>query len=139
MTGFPKPMKGAALLASRERRADRVAAEQAEMQAALKRDERKCRVPRCEYAGRKLPIDPCHKTHRGMGGDPTGFRTTRETIVSLCRIHHGMWDRGALDIETLHISQGFDGPCAFYVEDESGRSVCIGIEKKISISETRKP
>jgi hypothetical protein len=132
-------MKGAALLASRERRADRVAAEQAEMQAALKRDERKCRVPRCEYAGRKLPIDPCHQTHRGMGGDPTGNRTMQATIISLCRIHHGMYDRGTLDIEHVTASQQFDGPCAFYVETESGGMICIGVEKRVFLSTERKP
>ncbi len=134
--GFPKPAKGTALLERRQRRADLVAHEQREMQAALQRDGRKCRVPRCEYAPRKLPIDPCHLKHRGMGGDPSGERTERKTVISLCRVHHGQYDNGGLAIEPL-TADVFDGPAAFYRENESGRMDCIGVETRIGVSVER--
>lgn len=133
-----KPAKGTALLQARERRASRVAAEQKVMQAALRRDEHKCRVPRCEYASKKLPIDPAHKVHRGIGGDPRGTRTTLDTIIGLCRIHHGQYDQGVLVIEPLQEALGFNGPCAYYVPAEDGsRLVCIGVERVIGVSVER--
>lgn len=44
-TTFPKPVKGAALLASRQRTAERKAAEQKHMQKARRRDCGICRWP----------------------------------------------------------------------------------------------
>jgi hypothetical protein len=133
---FPKPMRGESLLASRQRRADRTAQEQREMQAALKRDGRQCRFPRCPFASKKLPIDPCHETHRGIGGDPKGTRTTRATVLSLCRIHHGMWDRGEIDCQPL-TSRGFNDCTSFFTRAESGRFECIATETKIGVSTRR--
>lgn len=125
---LPKPVKGTALLASRQRRADRVAHEQREMQAALKRDERKCRVPRCEFAGKKLPIDPCHLTHRGSGGNPSGDRTRRDLIVSLCRVHHGLFDAAQMDVRPQTDAQA-DGPLDFLMLAESGRMEVFASER----------
>lgn len=133
---FPKPLKGEYLLQRKEARAARVAAEQKVMQDAKKRDGGKCRVPRCEYAKRELPVDPCHFTHRGMGGNPDGDRTTREQVISLCRIHHSMFDRGDLDISPM-TDAGADGPCAYSVRSESGRMEHIATETVIGISTTR--
>lgn len=63
-----KPRRGEKLLEHKDKRAKRVAAEQKAMRAAKTRDGNKCRVPRCEFAPKKLPIDPAHMIHRGMGG-----------------------------------------------------------------------
>jgi len=109
---FPKPRRGDALLERRTKRAATVKAEQAEMQAALKRDGRKCRWPGCIYAAKKLPIDACHLTHRGMGGNPSRSRTTRQQIVALCRIHHGQLDAGEIEIVPL-TRTGADGRCIY--------------------------
>ena len=79
------------------------------MRAALRRDHYRCRWPNCEYAKLDLPIDACHETHRGMGGNPKLDRTTRQTVLALCRIHHGLWDRGEITITPL-TREGFDGP-----------------------------
>jgi hypothetical protein len=117
---FPKPRRGDALLERRTKRAATVKAEQAEMQAALKRDGRKCCVPDCIYSHKKLPVDACHLVHRGMGGNPKRDRTTRQQIVSLCRIHHGQLDAGEITVQPL-TSRGTDGPCFFLLRD--GRSI----------------
>lgn len=133
----PKPAKGSYLTEARMRRAKRVAAEQREMRQAKRRDGDKCRVPRCAYRSLKLPIDPCHFIHRGMGGNPKGDRTTRETVISLCRMHHGAYDRGDLEIEPL-TSDGADKACAFYHRTEAGRMECVGVEQRIGVSVTRR-
>lgn len=137
MAPIPKPFRGVALLERRERRRDLVRHEQREMAAAKRRDHGKCRWPRCEYAKRHLPIDPCHLMHRGMGGDPKGTRTTRDQVISMCRIHHGLLDRGDLDIQPM-TSAGTDGPVAFYRRLASGRLEHVATEVQIGVSVTRR-
>jgi hypothetical protein len=131
-----RPLRGESLLHSRERRAMRSAHEKREMQAALKRDGHACRVPHCPYRGKKLPIDPAHRVHRGMGGDPKGTRTERATVIALCRCCHGLYDRAELDIEPMTAAI-FDGPCAFYRRNESGRMECFAVEQRIGVSAER--
>lgn len=132
-----KPLRGAYLLERRERRSAVVAAEQKAMQAALVRDGRKCRWPACEHRTMKLPIDPCHRRHRGMGGNPAGDRTERASIISLCRVHHGLYDAHLLEIEPLG-AEGFDGLCAFYLRDvETGHLDHVATERRIGESVTR--
>lgn len=135
-----KPLRGSALIERKERRADAVAAEQKEMQAALKRDQHKCRWPGCsgKHRGLTLPIDAAHQRHRGLGGDPSGERTTRQTVLALCRRCHGLWDACLTDIRPL-TGDGFDGPVAFYTQDmESGLMVHIASETTIGVSEPRR-
>lgn len=107
-----KPALGEKITDHRKKTAETKAHEQKQMQAALVRDERKCRVPRCEFASKKLPIDACHLRHRGIGGNPSGDRTTRETIIALCRTHHGRYDRAEMDIIPQTPAK-FDGPCDY--------------------------
>jgi len=131
VTGFPKPLRGTALLARRKRRADQVKAEKREMHAALVRDKMQCRLGKlCEFAYRHkvLPVDPCHQVHRGMGGNPKLDRTTRQTVIALCRPAHGQWDAGIIEFDPL-TDVGFDGPVAFYRKHpESGKMLQIGAE-----------
>lgn len=133
-----KSPKGAAMVKSRVTRRKRVSDEQKAMQAALKRDGRKCRRPRCEFAPLKLTVDPCHMVHRGMGGNPKGDRTTRATVIALCRRHHGMYDKTdharELRIEPL-TPLDFDGVCEFYeTNPETGKLEHVGTEKRIGVS-----
>lgn len=136
---FPKPAKGSALLERKERQRAHKAREQAVMQEAKHRDGGKCRVPRCRYQRMDIACDPCHRTHRGMGGNPKEDRTTRDQMITLCRIHHANWDtNGTLEIEPLDAGKGFDGPAAFYEQHgETGRMECIGIETQIGVSVPR--
>jgi hypothetical protein len=134
---FPKPARGTALLARRTKRRELVAHEQKEMRAAKKRDEGKCRRPRCPYAKDKLTIHAAHMVHRGMGGDPTGTRSSRETIISLCAIHHGMYDASDLWITPL-TAQDFDGPCEYFERNpETGQYDHIATETRIGVSVVR--
>ncbi len=140
MIGFPKPPRGTALLERRERRSVRQKLEQAEMRAAKQRDRGKCRWPSCPYAKRDIPIDAAHIIrHRGMGGDGSGERTTRQGIAALCRLHHGLFDAAELDIQPM-TDAGADGPLAFYVRHkETGMFEHLVTETAIGVSEPRRP
>lgn len=132
-----KPIRGAAMLERRGRRAELVAHERREMDAAKRRDGHKCRWPACEFAGKKLPIEGAHAfQHRGVGGNPDGSRTARKLIVSLCKIHHSLVDRAELEIEAL-TNEMADGPLAFFRRAESGRMQHVASESRIGVSEAR--
>jgi len=133
-----KPRKGETLLDHRDKTDAEKAHERKLMRQCLALDEHKCRVPRCAYTGRKLPIDPCHKVHRGIGGNPKGDRTTLETLIALCRIHHGDYDGGRLDIDEL-TPRGFRDRCDYYAVAPDGARTHIGSDKVIGISEERNP
>jgi hypothetical protein len=134
---FAKPLRGSFLLERRERKAELKAHEQREMQAAKKRDGGVCRWPGCRYAKRKdIPVDACHMTHRGAGGNPDGSRTTRASIWTACRIHHGLYDAARIDVQPM-TTAGTDGPLMFLEQSESGRMECVAVEKSHGISETR--
>lgn len=133
--GFPKPVRGSALLERRGRRADRKAAEDKAMRAALVRDRMRCRWPGCsgKHRGLTLPVDPCHLTHRGMGGDGSGDRTRRDLVVALCRRHHGLLDAGELDIQPL-TETGTDGVLAFLERhQETGQMRLVASETRIGV------
>lgn len=132
----PKPRKGDYAIASRERRAERVAAEQKEMQAALVRDKRECRWPACPWKPKKLRIEAAHQAHRGMGGNPDGTRTTRQTVIALCLRHHQMWDHAELDIQP-QTDDGFDGPVDFLLPNEAGVWEVVASEERRAISVER--
>lgn len=135
-----KPLRGAYTLARRTQEAEHKRREQRVM-AGVKAEDRKCRVPRCGYT--RARVEVAHKDHRGMGGNPAEDRTVPEDLITLCSIHHGLWDRGdpklgELQIEPLDPVRRFRGPCAYYLRHlETGRRECVGVESKIGISETR--
>jgi hypothetical protein len=132
----PRPMRGDYALSRSQRRKAHKAREQKIMRWVKHvRDGNKCRVPRCGY--KDLAVDPCHLRHRGMGGNPKEDRTTSATVVALCRWHHGMLDRGDLEIEPL-TPAGMDNVVAWYERDqETGKLHCIGIESRIGVSAER--
>lgn len=137
---FPKPRRGDYKIERRQKRLELEAAEQAIMQAALRRDHGKCRFPRCEFAKFNLKIDPAHfLRHRGMGGNPEGDRTeSTGQIVALCRRHHDMLDRYLeIEIEPMSVTLGADGPLCFYQRGESGRMEHVHTEPVRHFSETR--
>jgi hypothetical protein len=127
---FPKPSRGAYLLERKAKRKARVVAEQKQMQAAKRRDGGKCRYPGCWF--KDMPVDAAHFQHRGIGGNPSGDRTTRATVISLCRIHHGQYDGALLEIEPL-TDQMFDGPCVYYKRNqETGTWASIGQDRTVA-------
>jgi hypothetical protein len=135
----PKPAKGSAQLDRRARRAVRVKGETEAMQEARRRDMANChgcRFPRCEFMARKPTLDVCHEIHRGMGGNPKGDRTTRDTLILYCRPHHGQYDRHDIDHEPL-TPLGTDGPCLFKRRNRDGVFETVEIERLVGVSETR--
>lgn len=136
-TAERKPLKGEKLLAQRAQAQLRINAERKIMRECVRLDERRCRVPRCQHAGLKLPIDPCHKIHRGMGGNRKLDRTTLETLIALCRIHHGLYDTGRLDIDEHDAVKGFRGLCDYYTVALDGKRTHIGSDKVIGVSVER--
>jgi hypothetical protein len=132
-----KPMKGSSTLKRREKRAELVSHERAEMTAAKVRDHYRCRWPNCEFRTKQLPIEAAHIfQHRGSGGDPSGERTERKLIASLCKIHHGLLDRAELDIQAM-TDEKADGPLAFFVRADNGRLEHFCSERLIGVPETR--
>lgn len=130
----PKPVRGSSLVAARMRRSERVSVEQAVMRQAVRLDGDKCRFPGCRHRSRKLPIDPCHARHRGMGGNPKGDRTTLETVIALCRFDHGRYDAGQLDIEPMDESRGFRGRCVWYERnEETGQMVHVATDPEVRL------
>jgi hypothetical protein len=136
----PKPIKGEAVLASRERTAARKLHERKVMDEARRRDQQMragCAWPHCEYRPKRLRIEVAHERHRGMGGDPSGERTTRDTLLSYCVIHHRLYDLDEIDHEPI-TDQGTDGLLAFYRRHRTtGRMVCVAVEKRIGVPEMR--
>lgn len=108
---FPKPLPGEYLLERKTAKKKRTATEQKIMQEAKRLDGSKCPIPGCTY--RDMPVDPCHVVHRGAGGNPKGDRTTKESVFAGCRIHHGMYDRGEIELTFLNPALGTRGPIAF--------------------------
>ena len=129
-----KPLRGTSLLRSRGRTAERKAHEQREMRAAKRRDGGKCRWPHCRHGN--LPVDVCHETHRGSGGNPKGDRTTRDQLIAFCRMHHGLWDTHEIDARP-QTARGFDGPVDFYCRTESGRMEIVASERSVGVSVMR--
>ncbi len=110
-----KPIKGAYLIERKLKRKAQRDKEQAAMQAAVIRDGRKCRNPRCTFKALKLPVDPAHAwQHRQMGGNPTGDRTSRQLVFALCRGCHGEHGAGVIQAEALDVDRLTDGPLAWY-------------------------
>lgn len=129
---FVKPERGAYRLEQKAKRAEVEKHERHEMEAAKARDHHKCRVPRCEFKGLAIEAAHLRSQHRGMGGNPSGDRTERKTIISLCIRHHDWYDGFDLDIEPLNADKLFDDACAFYLRGQH-----IATEKLIGVSSVR--
>lgn len=121
-----KPAKGSHLLARRAQQQARRARERSVMAEARRRDRGRCRYPGCSCLAHNLRTDVCHAVHRGSGGDPKGTRTTRETLIVLCLVRHGEWDRGEIEIVPMDLGLGFDGPGEFYTRQPDGSLALVG-------------
>lgn len=137
-TNFKEP-RGTYRLQQTAKKRSRKLSEEKVMAEAKRRDGGKCRWPRCEF--KALLIETAHLEHRKMGGNPSGEATQRHKLIALCIRHHDQFDGRTLpevDVVPVSAEQGTDGPCAFYVRDESGRWQHVATEKLIGISEMRR-
>lgn len=119
MTSNPKPSRTARQLQTRKRRRDRKNAEGENKKQARKRDLHRCRFPLCGCRRLGLPLEVSHDRHKGMGGDPTGERSSRELLILMCahRHQHGAvsFHKGTLRTRYLSPAKN-DGPIAFEVD-----------------------
>src|SRR5262245_30887310 len=127
-----KPEAGAYDQERKKTRNARKADEQKAMRAALVRDSRSCRWFDCRTG---LVVEPAHRFHRGMGGNPAGDRTKRDSVIALCKRHHRQWDHGQIDVDPV-TDKGFDDRVAFYVR-QGDEWIHVATEKRIGVSETR--
>lgn len=126
----PKPIKGSGWLAIRQRKAKQKATENAIMAAVKGRDGRTCRFPKCEHMPKKPRLETAHMEHRGLGGNPKGDRTQSHKLITFCFIHHGLFDRGLIEVDAV-TAKGTDGPCAFYEKHpETGRFIHVASEPR---------
>lgn len=125
MGALPKPAKGTATKERRKKARARKGIESANM-IAVRNEDQVCRFPFC--ACRHEPFAPtsilevAHLYHRGMGGDPSGARSTPDKLILLCRGKHQelpvSLHKGTLKIVPL-TDKGTRGPCRFdiYLKD----------------------
>lgn len=117
----PKPAKGTALIARRERRRAILAHERIE-KAKVRRRDVVCRWPGCTNCRDYKPrLEVAHLDAKGSGGDH-GIRTRADRMVLLCYLtHQGVVSlhSGDLRIEPL-TTRGTDGPCRFWQQTEAG-------------------
>lgn len=118
----PKPAKGTALIARRDRRKILDAYETVEKRKVRLRDQF-CRWPSCDYCSRykHLTLHVAHVNDKGMGGDH-GLRSTADQMILLCALRHA----GPTSLHSGHCritpitDRGTDGPCQYEMADESG-------------------
>lgn len=108
---FPKPLRGAYAAERKAKQRQHKDAERSIMSAVKAEDGHRCRYPRCTEG----PIECAHMRHRGMGGNRALDRTVPDGLISLCRRHHALLDRGDLEIIPLTNRQ-WRGPCAYYLD-----------------------
>lgn len=113
MTAFPK--SGVTTKQARAKKRRALAALEREHKAAVRERDGGCRFPfcGCRAAARPYVLEVSHQIHKGMGGDPTGERSTSAGMIYLCSWRHKdgpvSIDRGTLRWEAL-TERGADGP-----------------------------
>lgn len=128
MSAQQKPAKGTLKRERAKRKRGRKAAELEQMQAVRDRDVA-CRFPLCgcRHLGTILAV--CHLRHRGMGGNPSGDRTQRDSMILLCQTRHHD-SIIALDRETVRCEpltdKGTDGPVRWSLFVASGELLNYG-------------
>lgn len=122
---FGKPIRAARQKKQKERRSSSTKLEK-DAKAAVRTRDRSCRFPicGCRRLGLALKARPevSHSRHKGMGGDPSGARSTADSMVLLCLHRH---QQGAVSQHkgTLRpvflTDKKFDGPIAWEVDRDA--------------------
>lgn len=134
---FTKGVKGDFRREIHERREEQTDREDAILAEAKRRDRYACRYPGCQEP--KGVVHGCHLTHRGMGGNPEGDRTTKDTAITFCPRHHQLFDHADFTVEPV-TPRGTDGPCEFAVWNPKTRVYDFyARESSQQLSEERNP
>lgn len=119
MTPNWKPCATERKLKHRQTRRDARTSEDANKQAARKRDSYKCRFPLCGCRRAGLRLEVSHQEHKGAGGNPSGSRSQVKGLITLCVHRHQdgavSIHKGTLKIKPL-TTAGTNGPVAFLVD-----------------------
>mgnify|MGYP000538321057 CR=1 FL=1 len=119
-TNFKAP-KGTVRKSWRSLKRKRKQAETAEMQAVRERD-KVCRFPLCGCQRLGFKTEVSHDRHRGLGGNPSGDRTTTQSMVLLCHWRHqaGRVSRHAGTLRAIPVDAalGYDGPVIWQVHPD---------------------
>lgn len=118
---FPKPSRADRKKAERKVRRERSEAERDHKQA-VRDEDGTCRFPFCICKQTGQPLEVGHRRHKGMGGNPTGDRSTPEGLILLCRTRH-QGPKLSLHAGTLRIDpltdRGWRGPCDWAVRSDA--------------------
>jgi hypothetical protein len=116
-----KPSRGTAKAARRARKRRAVQRERAAKAACRLRDGG-CRFPLCGCR-RSAGAEVSHLVHRGMGGNPSGDRSTTRGMLCLCRWRHRE-SRASMDREGIYweglTGAGADGPIRWMLRVDVG-------------------
>jgi hypothetical protein len=104
-------------------RATRASKERDAKQDARKRDKR-CRFPLCGCQKLGLTLkssgEVSHRKHKGMGGNPSGDRSTKKGLMLLCKHRHqdGRFSlhKGTVWADPLDEAKGYDGPVVWWLD-----------------------
>lgn len=131
MPAVPKPAKGSALIARREKRKQIDALEDAEKHKVRIRDRMQCRWPACEYCRRykNLTLHVAHLNDKGIGGDH-GIRSTADQMMLLCSLRHeGPISLHSGDCRITPLTElGANGICKFEINDEQRGWTVVHVE-----------
>ena len=134
---FAKPLKGDFRRETHDRRREQTGQEDAILTEAKRRDRYTCRYPGCKEP--KGVVHGAHLRHRGMGGNPDGDRTTRDTAITFCPRHHQLFDHADFDVTPM-TPRGTDGPCEYRVWNPTTRVYDFyARESSQQVSEERNP
>lgn len=93
--------------------------ENANKEEVREREQWACRFPLCRCFNFNLFLEVSHQEHKGMGGDPTGERSTPEKMLLICNVRHKEGaisiDKGSLRWEAL-TDAGANGPIAWSID-----------------------
>lgn len=121
-----KPSRTARKKAERETKLARRAHEDKEKAKVRKRDRYACRFPLCGCRQLGLRLEVSHDEHKGMGGNPSGDRSTADKMILFCthRHQHGNISRHHGTLRLVYLTKdGTNGPVAFELHgDAFGRS-----------------
>lgn len=119
MTLLPKPSRTERVKAKKATRAAQVKHEKDE-KAKVRRLDKTCRFPLCGCRALGLRLEVSHQEHKGMGGNPSGDRSTADQMILLCVHRHqdGLISRhkGTLRVVALDEQKGMRGPVGFDVD-----------------------
>ncbi len=116
-TNFKGPRTTTATL--RRRKHDRLKHTEDKNKEFVRERDRVCRFPLCPCFEFGLFLEVSHAEHKGMGGDPTGERSSPAGMLLVCNYRHKE-AKYSLDKKTLRwlplTDQGANGPIAWEID-----------------------